>query len=220
MYLPISVSLNPHFREQRIDNMFQDPDQAFLKNLQRKLLFKFLPAGLAHVAAQDRIIQEELNLVSKHSNIMLRNEETCLAIIYNTGDSTFCGRYTRKAMLHSFQQDQREIFIGIKSREDKHVCGIQKSLLITAIFPAMIHHHFFQATLCHLILEHSSVNLYSFTSDKVTDKAATLFPSKPSRHRAAQPHLCLSEDWKETTHEEPCRQYGHLLQYLNKQSSQ
>ena len=33
--------------------MFQDPGHAFLKNLQRKLLFKFLPAGLAHVAAQN-----------------------------------------------------------------------------------------------------------------------------------------------------------------------
>ena len=84
MYLPISVSLNPHFREQRIDNVFQDPGHAFLKNLQRKLLFKFLPADLAHVAAQDRIIQEKQNLVSKHSNIMLRNEEARLTIINNS----------------------------------------------------------------------------------------------------------------------------------------
>ena len=64
--------------------MFQDPGHAFLKNLQRKLLFKFLPADLAHVAAQDRIIQEKLNLVSKHSNIMLRNEEARLTIINNS----------------------------------------------------------------------------------------------------------------------------------------
>ena len=64
--------------------MFQDPGHAFLKNLQRKLLFKFLPADLAHVAAQDRIIQEKQNLVSKHSNIMLRNEEARLTIINNS----------------------------------------------------------------------------------------------------------------------------------------
>ena len=75
MYLPISVPLNPHSAKYRINDMFQDPGHAFLKNLQRKLLFKFLPADLAHVAAQDRIIQEKQNLVSKHSNIMLRNEE-------------------------------------------------------------------------------------------------------------------------------------------------
>lgn len=64
--------------------MFQDPGHAFLKNLQRKLLFRFLLADLAHVAAQDRIIQEKLNLVSKHSNIMLRNEEARLTIINNS----------------------------------------------------------------------------------------------------------------------------------------
>lgn len=64
--------------------MFQDPGHAFLKNLQRKLLFKFLPAELAHVAAQDRIIQEKQNLVSKSSNIMLRNEEARLTIINNS----------------------------------------------------------------------------------------------------------------------------------------
>lgn len=64
--------------------MFQDPGHALLKSLQRKLLFKFLPADLAHVAAQDRIIQEKQNLVSKHSNIMLRNEEARLTIINNS----------------------------------------------------------------------------------------------------------------------------------------
>lgn len=70
MFLPISVSLNPHFREQRIDNVFQDPGHAFLKNLQRKLLFKFLPAGLAHVAAQvchrQILDQNKRNILSPH----------------------------------------------------------------------------------------------------------------------------------------------------------
>ena len=75
------VPINPHSTKYRINDMFQDPRHSILKNLQRKFLFKFLPADLAHVAAQDRIIQEKLNLVSKHSNIMLRNEETYFTVI-------------------------------------------------------------------------------------------------------------------------------------------
>ena len=117
MFLPISVSLNPHFREQRIDNMFQDPGHAFLKNLQRKLLFKFLPADLAHVAVQDRIIQEKQNLVSKHSNIMLRNEEARLTIIKQFLVFPFCRRDARQTMFHSLQQYKRETLVMIERRK-------------------------------------------------------------------------------------------------------
>ena len=50
--------------------MFQDPGHAFLKNLQRKLLLKFLPAGLAHVAAQvfhrQILDQNKRNIFSPH----------------------------------------------------------------------------------------------------------------------------------------------------------
>lgn len=97
--------------------MFQNPGHAFLKNLQRKLLFKFLPADLAHVAAQNRIIQEKLNLVSKSSNIMLRNEEARLAIIDDTRNTTFCRRDTRQTMLHSLQQYKRETLVMIERRK-------------------------------------------------------------------------------------------------------
>ena len=97
--------------------MFQDPGHAFLKNLQRKLLFRFLPADLAHVAAQDRIIQEKLNLVSKHSNIMLRNKEARLTIINNSWYSSFCRRDTRQTMFHSLQQYKRETLVMIERRK-------------------------------------------------------------------------------------------------------
>ena len=50
--------------------MFQDPGHAFLKNLQRKLLLKFLPAGLALVAAQvfhrQVLGQNKRNIFSPH----------------------------------------------------------------------------------------------------------------------------------------------------------
>ena len=97
--------------------MFQDPGHAFLKNLQRKLLFRFLLADLAHVAAQDRIIQEKLNLVSKHSNIMLRNEEARLTIINNSWYSSFYRRDTRQTMFHSLQQYKRETLVMIERRK-------------------------------------------------------------------------------------------------------
>ena len=97
--------------------MFQDPGHAFLKNLQRKLLFKFLPADLAHVAVQDRIIQEKQNLVSKHSNIMLRNEEARLTIINNSWYSPFCRRDARQTMFHSLQQYKRETLVMIERRK-------------------------------------------------------------------------------------------------------
>ena len=97
--------------------MFQDPGHAFLKNLQRKLLFKFLSADLAHVAAQDRIIQEKLNLVSKHNNIMLRNEEARLAIIDDTKNTTLRRRDTRQTMFHSLQQYKRETLVMIERRK-------------------------------------------------------------------------------------------------------
>ena len=97
--------------------MFQDPGHAFLKNLQRKLLFRFLPADLAHVAAQDRIIQEKLNLVSKHSNIMLRNEEARLTIIKQFLVFPFCRRDARQTMFHSLQQYKRETLVMIERRK-------------------------------------------------------------------------------------------------------
>ena len=97
--------------------MFQDPGHAFLKNLQRKLLFKFLPADLAHVAAQDRIIQEKQNLVSKHSNIMLRNKEARLTIINDTRNTTLRSRDARQTMLHSLQQYKRETLVMIERRK-------------------------------------------------------------------------------------------------------
>ena len=97
--------------------MFQDPGHAFLKNLQRKFLFKFLSADLAHVAAQDRIIQEKLNLVSKHSNIMLRNEEARLTIINNSWYTPFYRRDARQTMLHSLQQYKRETLVMIERRK-------------------------------------------------------------------------------------------------------
>ena len=97
--------------------MFQDPGHAFLKNLQRKFLFKFLPADLAHVAAQDRIIQEKLNLISKHSNIMLRNEEARLTIINNSWYSSFCRRDARQTMFHCLQQYKRETLVMIERRK-------------------------------------------------------------------------------------------------------
>ena len=66
----ILIPLNPHFREQRIDDMFQDPGHAFLKSLQRKHLFKFLPTDLAHVAAQvfhrQILDQNKRNIFSPH----------------------------------------------------------------------------------------------------------------------------------------------------------
>ena len=123
--------------------MFQDPGHAFLKNLQRKLLFKFLPADLAHVAAQDRIIQEKLNLVSKHSNIMLRNEEARLTIINNSWYSSFCRRDARQTMFHSLQQYKRETLVMMerrKKREDRWVFenfAFQK--LFQSIFPFLYH---------------------------------------------------------------------------------
>ena len=97
--------------------MFQDPRHSILKNLQRKLLFKFLPADLAHVAAQDRIIQEKLNLVSKSSNIMLRNEEARLTIINDTRNTTLRSRDARQTMFHSLQQYKRETLVMIERRK-------------------------------------------------------------------------------------------------------
>ena len=61
----ILIHLNPHFREYRINDMFQDPRHSILKNLHRKLLFKFHSASLTHIAAQIRIGEEKENLISK-----------------------------------------------------------------------------------------------------------------------------------------------------------
>ncbi len=47
--------------------MFQDPRHSILKNIQSKFLFKVLPAGLAHVATQNGIIQEKLNPQQHHA---------------------------------------------------------------------------------------------------------------------------------------------------------
>ena len=97
--------------------MFQDPGHAFLKNLQRKLLFKFLSASLTHFAAQIRIGEEKEDLVSKHSNIMLRNEEARLTIINNSWYSPFYRRDARQTMFHSLQQYKRETLVMIERRK-------------------------------------------------------------------------------------------------------
>ena len=101
MFLPISVSLNPHFREQRIDNMFQDPGHAFLKNLQRKLLLKFLPAGLALVAAQvfhrQVLGQNKRNIFSPHiatSQTLCDHISTIAVRMLQGMDATLCSRDT------------------------------------------------------------------------------------------------------------------------------
>ena len=99
--------------------MFQDPRHSILKNLQRKFLFKFLSASLTNFAAQIRIGEEKEDLISKSSNIMLRNEEARLTIINNSWYSPFRRRDARQTMLHSLQQYQRETLIMIERREDK-----------------------------------------------------------------------------------------------------